>query len=202
MARARVVVLVSGSGTNLQALIDAAATDEFPAEIVAVGADRQDIQALARAEDAGIPTFVTKAEDFGERSEWDDALADHVADFAPTLIVLAGFMKLVGAGFRSRFPDMVINTHPALSPAFPGAHAPRDAVTYGVKVSGCTIFLIDEGVDTGPIVAQAAVPVLDGDSEHSLHGRIKVAEHDLLVETVATMVSRPYRIEGRKVVWS
>ena len=132
----------------------------------------------------------------------DLALADAAAVHLPDLIVLAGFMHLVGPVFLERFPRMVINTHPALSPAFPGMHAPRDAIEHGVKVTGCTIFVVDEGVDTGPIVAQAAVPLLDGDDVETLHERIKEQERMLLVRTVADMVTHPYRIEGRKVVWT
>ncbi len=202
MARARVVVLVSGSGSNLQALLDAADSSEYPAEVVAVGADRAGIRALRRAEDAGIPTFVVEVAHFDTRAAWDAALTAHVAEFSPDLVVSAGFMKLAGSRFLAEFGGRYINTHPALSPSFPGMHGPRDALAYGVKVAGCTVFLVDEGVDTGPILAQAAVPVLDGDTETSLHQRIKDKEHALLVSTVAELVIRPHRVEGRKVVWS
>jgi len=202
VARARVVVLVSGSGSNLQALLDAADRPDYPAEVVAVGADQADVPALLRAEDAGIPTFVVVVAHFDTRAEWDAAFAEQVAEFSPDLVVSAGFMKLAGSKFLAAFGGRYINTHPALSPSFPGMHGPRDAIAYGVKVTGCTIFLVDEGVDTGPILAQAAVPVLDGDSETSLHQRIKEQEHALLVSTVAELVNRPYRVEGRKVVWS
>jgi phosphoribosylglycinamide formyltransferase-1 len=197
-----VVVLVSGAGTNLQALIDASKDPQYPADVVAVGSDRTGIEGLARAEDAGIPTFVVQLSHFERRAQWDAALADHVAEFSPDLVVLAGFMKLNGPTFLARFPDRVINTHPALLPSFPGTHGPRDALQHGVKVTGCTIFIVDEGVDTGPIVAQAAVAVMDGDSEESLHRRIKEEERQLLVQTVAKMVTTPYRVEERKVVWS
>ncbi|HVQ87826.1 MAG TPA: phosphoribosylglycinamide formyltransferase [Actinomycetes bacterium] len=202
MARARIVVLVSGSGTNLQALMDAGSDPEYPAEVVAVGADRSSIPALARAESAGIATFVLKLEEFSERADWDQAFADKVAEFAPDLVVSAGFMKLSGAAFLRQFGGRYINTHPALSPSFPGMHAPRDALEYGVSVTGCTIFVVDEGVDTGPIVAQAAVAVREDDTEKSLHERIKEHERALLVRAVADLVTRPYRVEGRKVVWS
>ena len=202
MARARVVVLVGGSGSNLQALLDAAGRAEYPAEVVAVGADRADIPALRRAEDAGIPTFVVDVAHFDTRLGWDAALTEHVAEFSPDLVVSAGFMKLAGSTFLATFGGRFINTHPALSPSFPGRHGPRDALAYGVKVSGCTIFLVDDGVDTGPILAQTAVPVLEGDSEASLHERIKEQEHQLLVRTVAELIRRPHRVEERKVVWS
>lgn len=202
MARARVVVLVSGSGTNLQALLDAATDPAYPAEVVAVGADRPNIPALERAAAAGVPTFVLEVSDFSTRDEWDAAFAEQVGAYVPDLVVSAGFMKLAGAAFLARFGDRYINTHPALSPSFPGMHGPRDALAHGVKVTGCTVFLVDEGVDTGPIVAQAAVPVLDDDTESSLHERIKSEEHALLVRAVAELVTRPHRVEGRKVVWS
>ena len=200
MARARVVVLVSGGGTNLQALIDAAALPDYPANVVAVGADRPDIAALDRAAAAGIPTFVASPEHYLDRHAWDSALAEATMTYRPDLVVLAGFMRLVGPGFLERFPRQVINTHPALSPAFPGMHGARDALDYGVKITGCTIFVVDAGVDTGPIVAQVAVPVLDDDDPVRLHERIKERERELLVKTVAELVTGTYRIEGRKVV--
>lgn len=199
MARARVVVLVSGEGTNLQALIAAAAAD-YPASVVAVGADRPDIAGLDRAAAAGIPTFVAAPEHYRDRQAWDTALADATTAYRPDLVVLAGFMRLVGPAFLDQFPHRVINTHPALSPAFPGMHGARDALAYGVKITGCTIFVVDAGVDTGPIVAQVAVPVLDDDDPVSLQERIKVRERELLVTTVAELVTGTYRIEGRKVV--
>jgi phosphoribosylglycinamide formyltransferase-1 len=198
----RIVVLVSGTGTNLQALIDACAEPAYGASVVAVGADRAAIPALERAATAGLPTFVTRVKDFPDRSAWDDALGDSVDSFQPDLVVLAGFMKLVGAGFVARFGGRVVNTHPALSPSFPGMHGPRDALAYGVKVSGCTLFLVDDGVDTGPILAQAAVPVLDGDDEESLHERIKSVERELLVDTVGRMARHGWTVDGRKVTIS
>jgi phosphoribosylglycinamide formyltransferase 1 len=200
VARARVVVLVSGGGTNLQALIDATEVADYPANIVAVGADRPDIAALERAVTAEIPTFVAAPDQYLDRESWDAALAESVAVYRPDLVVLAGFMRLVGPIFLDRFPNRVINTHPALSPSFPGMHGPRAALDYGVKVTGCTIFVVDGGVDTGPIVAQVAVPVHDDDDETSLHERIKERERELLVQTVAELVTGTYRIEGRKVV--
>jgi phosphoribosylglycinamide formyltransferase-1 len=195
-----VVVLVSGSGTTLQALLDAASAADYPADIVAVGADRGAIAGLDRAAAAGVDTFVVSPADYPDRPTWDAALADAVEQHRPDLVVLAGFMRLVSPAFLARFPNRVINTHPALSPAFPGMHGPREALAHGVKVTGCTIFVVDDGVDTGPIVAQAAVPVLDDDDEASLHERIKEHERGLLVRTVADLVTHPYRVEGRKVV--
>jgi formyltetrahydrofolate-dependent phosphoribosylglycinamide formyltransferase len=199
VARAKVVVLVSGTGTNLQALIDAAADPDYPAEVVAVGADRGAIPALDRAEAAGIATFVLAVPDFPTREAWDAALADAVAAFEPDLVVSAGFMKLVGDAFLARFGDRFINTHPSLLPAFPGQFAPRDALAHGVKISGCTLFFVDGGVDAGPIVAQAAVPVLDDDDAESLHERIKVQERRLLVDTVARLAREGWTVTERKV---
>jgi phosphoribosylglycinamide formyltransferase-1 len=199
---ARVVVLVSGSGTNLQALLDAAAAPSYPVEVVAVGADRDGIEALARAERAGVPTFVLRVSDFPDREAWDAAFADETAKHEPDLVVSAGFMKLAGAAFLERFGGRYINTHPALLPAFPGMHGARDALDYGVKVTGCTVFVVDAGIDTGPILAQAAVPVLDDDDEALLHERIKTAERTLLVDTVARMARGGWTVSGRNVVFS
>lgn len=192
-------MLVSGSGTNLQALLDAAADPTYGARVVAVGADRDDIEGLARAERAGIPTFVKKLGHFGNREHWDRAMADTVAGFEPDLVVLAGFMKLVSEDFLKRFDGRVVNTHPALSPSFPGMHGPAEAVAYGVKVSGCTLFVVDGGVDTGPIVAQTPVSVEDGDTADTLHERIKVAERRMLVDAVGRMAREGFTIDGRRV---
>ena len=176
------MVLVSGAGTNLQALIDACADPAYGARIVAVGSDRDGIEGLARAERAGIPTFVRRLRDFPDRAAWDTEMAAVVSGSRPDVVVLAGFMKLLGPTYLARLGARTVNTHPALSPSFPGMHGPADALAYGVKVTGCTLFVIDDGVDTGPIVAQAAVPVEDGDDVESLHERIKVAERAMLVE--------------------
>ncbi len=196
---ARLVVLVSGSGTTLQALLDAAGDPSWGAAVVAVGADRDGTLGEKRAADLGIPTFVLKVPDFVDREDWDAALTEAVAAYEPDVIVLAGFMKLVGKHFLSRFEGKTLNTHPALSPSFPGMHGPRDALAYGVKVTGCTLFVVDEGVDTGAIVAQAAVPVLDDDTEDSLHERIKVAERAMLVDAVGRMAREGFTVTGRKV---
>ncbi len=190
---------MSGAGTNLQALLEACASDGYGAQVVAVGADRDDIAALARADAAGIPTFTLRVRDFPSREDWDRTLASACAGFAPDLIVLAGFMKLVGADFLASFGGRVINTHPALLPSFPGMHGVRDALEYGAKVSGCTVFLVDAGTDSGPVIAQAAVPVHDGDDEAALHERIKVAERALLVDTVGRLVRDGWSVQGRKV---
>lgn len=196
---ARLVVLVSGSGSNLQALLDATADEAFGARVVAVGADRNGIAALDRAWAAGVPTFVLRVKDFPDRAAWDRALAGACAEFAPDLVVLAGFMKLVGPEFLRQFGGRLINTHPALLPSFPGMHAVRDALDHGVRLSGCTIFLVDEGTDTGPVIAQVAVPVRDDDDETLLHERIKQAERVLLVDTVGRMVREGWSMTGRKV---
>ena len=193
----RLVVLVSGSGTNLQALLDATADPAYGAEVVAVGADRDDIEGIARAERAGVPTFVRKVGDFSSRDDWDRALADAVGAFEPDLVVSAGFMKLVSEEFLGQFP--MVNTHPALCPAFPGMHGAADAVDYGVKISGATLFVVDGGVDTGPIVAQTAVPVEDDDTAATLHERIKVAEREMLVAAVGRMAREGWSVHGRRV---
>jgi phosphoribosylglycinamide formyltransferase 1 len=197
---ARLVVLVSGAGTNLQALIDATADAGYGATVVAVGADRDGIAALERAQAANIPAFVRKVADFGTRGEWDEALAAACAEHQPDLIVCAGFMKLVGKAFLARFNGRCLNTHPALLPSFPGMHGVRDALAYGVKVTGCTVFLVDAGVDAGPVVAQAAVPVNDDDDEATLHERIKVAERTLLVDTVGRMAREGWTVNGMRKV--
>jgi phosphoribosylglycinamide formyltransferase-1 len=199
----RVVVLVSGSGTNLQALLDAADPaahpDGAPYAVVAVGADRPGIEALARAERSGVPTFTHRVRDFADRVAWDAALTESVAGFEPDLVVLAGFLKLVGDTFLASFGGRLLNTHPALSPAFPGMHAPADALAYGVKVTGCTLFVVDAGVDTGPIVAQSAVLVQEGDTAESLHERIKNEERTMLVEAVERIAREGFSVDGRTV---
>jgi phosphoribosylglycinamide formyltransferase-1 len=195
----RVVVLVSGAGTNLQALLDAAADPAYGAAVVAVGADRDAIEGLARAERAGIPTFVHRVKDFGSRAEWDAALTASVASYRPDLVVSAGFMKLVGEEFLAAYGGRFLNTHPALSPSFPGMHGPADALEYGVKVTGCTLFVVAAGVDTGPIVAQTAVPVLEDDTPETLHERIKQTERLMLVEAVGRIAHEGMSLEGRRV---
>ena len=197
--RARLVVLVSGSGTNLQALVDACADSAYGADIVAVGADRPGVEGLARAERAGIATFVRRVADCDSRAAWDAELTALVAAHEPDVVVLAGFMKLVGESFLAAFGGRTVNTHPALSPSFPGMNGPADALAYGVKVTGCTLFVVDAGVDTGAIVAQSVVPVEDDDTEESLHERIKSAERSMLVEAVGRMAREGFSVEGRTV---
>lgn len=198
---ARVVVLISGTGTLLQALIDAARDPAYGVSVVAVGSDRPGVAGLDRAAAAGIPTFVQAVADHRSRADWDEALTKEVAAYAPDLVVSAGFLKLVGPAFLTTFAGRMINTHPALLPSFPGLHGPRDALAYGVKVSGATVFLVDEGVDTGVILGQTAVPVADDDTVDSLHERIKVAERDLLTDLTHRLATRPWRVDDRKVTW-
>ncbi len=198
-APARLIVLVSGSGTNLQALLDACAEPGFGAQVVAVGADRSGIAGLDRAEKAGVPTFVCRVQDYASRSEWDAALTGHCAEHDPDLVISAGFLKLAGPTFLAAYEGRYLNTHNALLPAFPGIHGPRDALEYGVKVAGATLFFVDEGVDTGPIVAQVAVPVHDGDTEETLTERIKAAERRQLVHYVGRLAREGWTTKGRKV---
>ena len=186
-------------GTNLQALLDASADPSYGVEVVAVGADRDAVEGLARAERAGIPTFVRKVRDHPSRDEWDRELTAAVRKHDPDLVVLAGFMKLTGPAFLAEFGGRCVNTHPALSPAFPGMSGPADALAYGVKVTGATLFVVDEGVDTGPIVEQTVVRVEDDDDVASLHERIKVAERAMLVECVGRMAREGFTITDRKV---
>jgi phosphoribosylglycinamide formyltransferase-1 len=190
---------VSGAGTNLQALLDACADPAYGAPGGAGGAGPGDIEGRARGDRAGVPTFVRKVGQFVSREHWDRALTDTVAGFEPDLVVLAGFMKLVGEEFLSKFGGRVVNTHPALSPAFPGMNGPADALEYGVKVTGCTLFVVDLGVDTGPIVAQRVVPVEEDDTVETLHERIKVAEREMLVDAVGRMAREGFRVDGRRV---
>ena len=195
-APARLVVLASGTGSLLQSLLDSAVGD-YPARVVAVGVDR-DCRAAKIAADAGIPAFTVRLGDHPDRSAWDAAIAEATARHDPDLIVSAGFMKILGAEFLARFQGRVVNTHPALLPSFPGAHAVPDALAYGVKVTGCTVHLVDAGMDTGPILAQEAVEVRDGDTEETLHERIKVVERRLLVDVLAALATRGVMWSGRK----
>ena len=196
---ARLVVLVSGSGSNLQALLDATAAPAYGARVVAVGADRGGIAGLDRAAAVGVPSFVERVKDHPTRDDWDKALTARVAEHRPDLVISAGFLKLVGPEFLAAFGDRYLNTHNTLLPAFPGIHGPRDALAYGVKVTGATLFFVDAGMDTGPIVAQVAVPVLDDDDEDTLTERIKSAERRQLVEQVGRLVREGWTITGRKV---
>ncbi|MFD2090270.1 phosphoribosylglycinamide formyltransferase [Blastococcus deserti] len=186
--RARVAVLLSGTGSLCAALLAATERPGYPAEVVVVGSDRV-ADGLEHARRRGIPTFTCALADHADRSAWDRALADALARYEPDLVVSAGFMKLVGPAVLAAFGGRLVNTHPALLPAFPGAHAVRDALAAGVTVTGATVHLIDAGLDTGPVIAQREVPVRPGDDEATLHERIKDVERELLVETVAQLVT-------------
>ncbi|WP_037314934.1 phosphoribosylglycinamide formyltransferase [Amycolatopsis orientalis] len=198
----KLVVLASGSGTLLQAVLDAAEKPNYPAKVVAVGADRTGIEALTRAERSGVPSFAVRMADHPDRAAWDKAITEAVAAYQPDLVVSAGFMKILGAEFLARFPGRVINTHPALLPSFPGAHAVADALAMAVKVTGSTVHFVDAGVDTGPIIAQEAVVVETDDDENVLHERIKAVERRLLVETIEKLGRSGCAVEGRKVRFS
>jgi phosphoribosylglycinamide formyltransferase-1 len=195
-APARLVVLASGTGSLLASLLEAAIGD-YPARVVAVGADR-DCSALEIAAAALVPTFTVRLGDHADRNAWDAAMTEATAAYEPDLVVSAGFMKILGPQFLSRFLGRVVNTHPALLPAFPGAHAVTATLAYGVKVTGCTVHLVDAGTDTGPILAQQPVPVFDDDDEATLHERIKVVERRLLVDTLDALATRGVTWTGRK----
>ena len=195
-APARLVVLASGTGSLLETLLTAA-VDDYPARVVAVGTDRV-CRALDVAAHASVPAFTVRLGDYPDRPAWDAALTEATAAHEPDLVVSAGFMKILGPQFLSHFPARVVNTHPALLPAFPGAHAVPDALAYGVKVTGCSVHLVDAGTDTGPILAQQPVPVLDGDDEATLHERIKVVERQLLVDVLEALATRGVTWTGRK----
>lgn len=195
-APARLVVLASGTGTLLASLLEAAVGD-YPGRVVAVGADRE-CRALEIAKDASLPTFTVRPAEHPDRTAWDAAITAAAAAHAPDLIVSAGFMRILGPQFLSHFSGRIVNSHPALLPAFPGAHAVADALAHGVKVTGCTVHLIDAGTDTGPILAQQVVPVLEGDDEATLHERIKVVERRLLADVVAAVATRGVTWSGRK----
>ena len=195
-APARLVVLASGTGSLLASLLDAAVGD-YPARVVAVGADR-DCPAVQLAGEAAVPTYTVRLGDYPDRASWDTAITAATAAHEPDLVVSAGFMKILGPQFLSHFPGRVVNTHPALLPAFPGAHAVPVALEYGVKVTGCTVHLVDAGTDTGPILAQQPVPVFDDDDEATLHERIKVVERRLLVDVLEALATRGVTWTGRK----
>jgi phosphoribosylglycinamide formyltransferase 1 len=196
----RLAVLVSGGGTNLQALLDAIGNDpDFGGEVVVVGSDRPDAGGLDRARAAGIATVVQPLAAHPDRPAWEVALRTELATHRPDVVVLAGFMRLLSGAFLAGWPDRVVNTHPSLLPAFRGAHAVRDALAYGVTVTGCTVHLVDEQVDHGPIIAQEAVPVHPDDDEATLHDRIKAVEHRLLPACVRLLCHDALEVVGRRV---
>ena len=196
---ARIVGLASGAGSTLQALLDAALDPAYGVLLAAVGADRPGTGAQDRARRAGAPTFVCALSDHPDRAAWDLALTDAVGAHDPDLVVSAGFMRLLGPAFLDRFGGRVVNSHPALLPAYPGMHGARDALAGGAKITGVTLFVVDGGVDTGPIVAQRAVPVLEDDDEATLHEKIKVEERAMLVDVIGRMAREGWTVTGRKV---
>lgn len=181
---ARIVVLVSGRGSNLRAIDDAIRNGRCDATLVAVVSDQPDAPALSFARDRGYEAVAVPYRKGDDRAAWNVALTREVALFEPTLVVLAGFMRILGASFIDTFPRRIVNVHPSLLPAFPGHDGPAQAIRAGVRVSGCTVHLVDHGVDTGPILAQGVVPVLPGDDVASLHARIQSVEHRLLPATI------------------
>ncbi|MDN4482726.1 phosphoribosylglycinamide formyltransferase [Demequina lignilytica] len=195
----RVVVLASGAGSTLRAVLEAATDEAYGARVVAVITDQDDAGALEIAHTAGLATAVVRMADFPDRATWDQALARAIGSFDPDLVLLAGFMRIVGAPSLERFGGRMLNTHPALLPAYPGAHAVRDALAGGAKVTGCTVIIVDAGVDTGPIVAQAPVEVAADDDEATLHERIKTVERRLVADTVGRMAREGWTVSGRTV---
>lgn len=196
----KIAVLVSGSGTNLQTLIEQLHQEPGSGiDIAVVISDRGGIYALTRAERAGIPTRVVKTQDFKHRVDFDAAISQQIEHFAAELVVLAGFMKLFQPPFVRKYRNRILNVHPTLLPAFPGAHPIADTLAYGVKVAGVTVHFVDEGVDSGPIIAQTAVPVFDTDDEESLHARIQIEEHKLYPQVIKWYAQGKLKIEGRKV---
>ena len=182
----------------MEAILNASQDPSYGAQIVAVGADREGTRGLEIAEDAGIPTFIEKLSDHTDRDAWNLAIRDVVVDYQPDIVVLAGFLKLLGPDFLSAIPYRVINTHNALLPSFPGVHGPADALAYGVKITGATLFVVDPGVDTGAILSQVTCPVFDGDDVDSLLERIKGVEREQLVECVGIMAREGWWVEGRR----
>ncbi|MDY0910530.1 phosphoribosylglycinamide formyltransferase [Microbacterium sp. CFBP9034] len=178
-----VAVLISGTGSNLRALLDAAADPGYPAQVVVVGADRE-AEGFAHAEEYGIPSFMVPWATSGSREEWGAELGEQLAVWKPDLVVLSGLMRLLPASLVDQWSPRIVNTHPAYLPEFPGAHGVRDALAAGVEQTGASVIIVDNGVDSGPILAQERVPVLPGDDEHTLHDRIKPVERRLLIDVV------------------
>ena len=192
-------VLCSGRGTNLQSILAAVESGQIPAPVGVVLADVPGAKALERAEAAGIPHFCVDRKAYADRRAFEEALAEKLRAHGVTLVILAGFMRILSPYFVHQFPGRIMNIHPSLLPSFGGAHAHRDVLAYGVKVSGCTIHFVDEGMDSGPIILQAAVPVLDGDDEDSLAARVLVEEHRLYPKAIELFLAGKLRIEGRRV---
>lgn len=194
----KVVLLASGEGTLAQSVLDSATGPDCPYRVIALVSDR-DCEAVTRTAATGLPTAVVSPKDHAHRAAWDRALTETVRELDPDWVVSAGFMRILGEAFLAEFPGRVLNTHPALLPAFPGAHAVRDALAYGVTVTGCTVHLVDAGVDTGPVIDQRAVEVRPDDTEATLHERIKVHEREMLVDVLSAAARGRLHIEGRKV---
>lgn len=190
----RIVILISGAGSTMAALLAAARDADYGVDVAAVGADRE-APGLARARASGVPTFVAAVG--ADREQWDAALSARIGEYGPDLVVAAGFMRLLGPGVLRR--HTVVNIHPALLPAFPGTRAVRDALEYGVRYTGTTIHFVDSGVDTGPVIEQQPVPVHPDDDEATLHERIKSVERRMLVDVVGRLAREGWRLEGRRV---
>lgn len=196
-----IAVLASGSGTNLQSLIEQLHEDKATdINIVVVISDRKTAYALTRAKHAGIPTQIVTARNYISRVEFDEVISSHIENYSAELIVLAGYMKLFQPPFVRKYHNRIINIHPSLLPAFPGANAVADTLEYGVKLTGVTVHYVDEGVDTGPIIAQTSIPVYDNDDEESLHKRIQIEEYKLFPKVIKWHAQGNIKVEGRKVV--
>lgn len=198
MNRVPLIALASGTGTLFQAIVDAAFETDYPADIVALLTDQPGCGAARRAQRAGIPVHEVDPRQFPDRAAWDQALTELARQYDPAWVISVGFMRLLGPNFLGAFPRRVLNTHPSLLPAFPGKQAVADAVSYGVKVTGCTVHVVDEGIDTGPVVAQRVVAVEPGDNEVALHDRIKTVERQLIVEVIDRVSTHGLNIDGRK----
>lgn len=199
MKKLRVGVLVSGRGSNLQAIIDAVQAGWLPVQVAVVVSDTPGAYALERARAAGIPTMVIERKQYAERSAFEQAIHDALQAYQVELITLAGFMRILSGQFTGRYPQRIINIHPALLPAFPGLHAQAQALAYGVKVAGCTVHFVDEGMDTGPIILQAAVPVQEGDTEETLGARILAEEHRIYPQALQLLAENRIRVEEHRV---
>ncbi|ACI19654.1 phosphoribosylglycinamide formyltransferase [Dictyoglomus thermophilum] len=201
MERKRLGVLVSGRGSNLQALIDASKDKDYPAEVVVVISNNPSAYAIERAKRENIPVFVVERENYKNKKEYEEKIKEILQSFRVDLVVLAGYMKIVGKTLLEAFPNRIINIHPSLLPSFPGLEAQKQAWEYGVKISGCTVHFVDEGIDSGPIIGQRAVPVYDDDTPETLAERILQEEHKLIVESVKKVLTEEYEIIGRRVVF-
>ena len=200
MNKAVLGVLCSGRGSNLQSIMEAAAAGKINAQIGIVLADKPEAKALQRAKDAGIKAVCVDRKQYASRQEFEEALAAELEKAGVTLVILAGFMRILSPYFVRKFAGRILNIHPSLLPSFGGAHAHRDVLAYGVKVSGCTVHFVDEGMDSGPIILQAAVPVLDDDTEDTLAARVLEQEHLIYPKAIALVADGKVKIEGRKVI--